>query len=109
MNKIKEEYKSKMIYCHNKECEYCDDIVGWCIICTWEEFESLCPIKDKIINNIEKYIVTDKVNNIEKETKLVSPDEWLIRLDSLRCEISEAKRKLEKAEECLYSWIKEIP
>ena len=46
---------------------------------------------------------------MKEETKLVSPDEWLIRLSQLRGEISEAKKRLQVAEDCLYSWIKEIP
>ena len=45
----------------------------------------------------------------KEETKLVSPDEWLIRLDQLRCEVTLAKRRLERVEECLCSWIKEMP
>ena len=65
---MKEEYKSKMIYCHNKECKYCDDVTGWCILSTWEEFESTCPIKDEIIKNIDKYIVKDK-NDVEVRTR----------------------------------------
>ena len=44
-----------------------------------------------------------------KETKLVSPDEWLIRLDKLRCDVSEAKRLLQGVEDCLFSWMQEMP
>ena len=40
--------KDKMIYCYNEECEYCDEVTGWCILTTDIEWESRCPIKDLI-------------------------------------------------------------
>ena len=35
-------------------------------------------------------------------------DEWLIRLNQIRCEVSKAKKRLQVAEECIYSYLKEL-
>jgi len=45
--------KTKMIYCHNHDCEYCDDVTGWCILTTDIEWKTNCP--DNIKKLIHKY------------------------------------------------------
>ena len=56
-NKMIDELKGKMIYCHNQNCNYCDALTGWCILTVDIEFDTTCPIKDEIEKNYKKYIV----------------------------------------------------
>ncbi len=55
MNKEQDFGKDKVNYCGNEDCEYFDPVAKWCIICNFEEWDDVCPMKHEIMKHPEKY------------------------------------------------------